>query len=509
MCATNCAAINLHIGVVHHHNAMSLEHEELIMDKMTAGETPEAKLTAEEKKLQSVLQAKQQLMADQSRAFLEDLFEQNSTIPVKIKNVQVYNGQYFRDAFLKRQLQPLLDDDLLTLSQFLERIDATYKRLVKQDVLENCVVGLHVLPKTAWANRSPLTIDMVPVFNVVPQKRFYAKTGTNVGNGEGDGYIQFQFKNVFGGAENVMFDAVTGTKTPSSYLFNYSQPVNHNADYLSDTLFFVNTRKLDWIQSSVNTKGLTTKLSSRYDSKVNFDVSLENCWRQLSNHGSRSLEVITQLKNTFKSAVLFNVKYDSRDHHILPSVGSYARIGLEKCGLFSFNNVHFTKLVWEGQVAHKINDNHSLLFTNKAGVLFGTNGASNVLDRYQAGGPNDVRSFALNGLGPKDNNSAVGGDYFVNGGASLISRIPRAPKDTNFKLHSFINFGKLLPRQQGEGFAAAAKKLTSEYSVSCGTGILYNHPMARFELNFVLPITAHSSDYIRKGFQYGVGISFL
>lgn len=487
---------------------MSLEHDVLMMDRISAGADIEQKLTPDEQRLKDLMDSKQRLMINQSRSFLESLFSENSTIPVKVKNVQVTNAQAFRDTFLERQLLPLLDKNLFTLGDFLTRLDMVHSSLVKHDILENSLIALHQLPKLMWSQSSPNTIDMVPVFNITPQKRFFAKTGTNIGNGEGDGYIQFQLKNVFGGAESLMFDAVTGTKTPSSYLLNYTQPILNDANYLWDNLLFVNTRKLDWIQSSVNTKGFTTKISTRYDLKINLDVAVENCWRALSNHGSKSMEVLCQLKSTFKSAFLFNIKYDSRNHHILPTSGRFARLGLEYSGLFNFNNVNFLKLVWEGQAAHEINKNHSLLFTNKAGCLF-SSGPSNVLDRFHLGGPNDVRSFSLNGLGPKDNNSSVGGDYFLNGGVSLISHIPKTPEESNFKLHNFINFGKLLPMESNPSLLGIAKLLTNQYSVSFGSGLLYNHPMARFELNFVLPIAAHSNDYIRKGLQYGVGISFL
>lgn len=487
---------------------MSLEHDDLLMDRLSPGQAPEVELSAEEKKLQKVVEQKQQLMIEQSRSFLEDLFAENSSLPVKIKNVQMTNSQQFRDSFLNHQFQPLLDRDLVTLAEFLKNLDEVYHRLAKHDILEQCQVSLHQLPKQGWSRLRLSTLDMVPVFNIVPQKKFYAKTGTNIGNGEGDGYIQFQLKNLFGGAENIVFDAVTGTKTPSSYLLNYSQPINNDSRLLWDSLFFINTRNLDWIQSSVDTKGVTHKITSRFDSKINFDISVENAWRQLSNHGSRSMEVIRQLKDTFKSSVLFNIKYDTRDHHITPSSGSFARVGLEKCGIFLFNNVSFTKLVWEGQTARKLSENHTLIASNKAGALFGTgSGPSNVLDRFHLGGPNDVRSFLLQGLGPKDNNSSVGGDYFFNGGLSLISHIPKTPKDTNFKFHTFFNFGKLV--RGGDSFSDIIKKLTKEHSVSIGTGLLYNHPLARFELNFVLPLTAQSTDYLRKGLQYGVGISFL
>ena len=370
---------------------MSLDHEDLLTDRLGPSKVEsEIKLSNEEKELQKVVEEKQQLMIDQSRSFMEDLFAEGSTTPVKVKNVQITNGQQLRNSFLYHQFRPLLDRDLITLAEFLRGIDQVYHNLTKHDIIEQCQISLHQLPKLKWSRLPQNTLEMVPVFNILPQKRFFAKTGTNIGNGEGDGYIQFQLKNLFGGAENLVFDAVTGTKTPSSYLLNYSQPINNDARLLWDSLVFVNTRKLDWIQSSVDTKGVTHKITSLFDSKLNFDVSLENSWRQLSNHGSRSMEVITQLMDTFKSSVLFNLKYDSRDHHITPTSGYFARLGLEKCGLFLFNNVSFTKLVWEGQLARKLNENHILVASNRAGALIGTgNQPSNVLDRFHLGGPTE------------------------------------------------------------------------------------------------------------------------
>lgn len=481
---------------------MDLQDE--LADKLTQNGLESDSLSPEEKNLAKLIQLRQELMAQQSQTFMETLFSENSTLPIRVKNVQVTNGEQFRTLFLQLQLSPLLLKNLYTLADLFSAIDASYKSLQKHQVLQNCLILLHPLPRKPWQT-SLQTLEIVPVFNLLPQKRFFAKTGTNVGNGEGDGYIQFQLRNVFGGAENLVFDAVTGTKTPSSYLFDYSQPIFHDPRYQWNTLMYVNTRKLDVIQSSVETKGITNKFSTKFDSPTNYSLSLETCWRSLSNHASRSLEVMSQLANTHKSSILFNLEHDTRDSRVLPMAGRYMRLGLEKSGLFAFNNVSYSKIVWESQMVKKISGNHSLLFSSRAGALFDFNGArSSILDRFNAGGPNDVRSFALHGLGPKDNNSSIGGDYFISAGLSLISKIPRVSPDSNFKLHQFINIGKLFNNKQ-ELYDSFAKN----YSIGIGSGILYNHPMARFELNFVLPITASSTDYVRKGLQYGVGISFL
>jgi outer membrane protein insertion porin family len=46
-------------------------------------------------------------------------------------------------------------------------------------------------------------------------------------------------------------------------------------------------------------------------------------------------------------------------------------------------------------------------------------------------------------------------------------------------------------------------------SMAAGVGVVYAHPVARFELNFSLPLVLRRGEEGRKGLQFGVGINFL
>ena len=46
-------------------------------------------------------------------------------------------------------------------------------------------------------------------------------------------------------------------------------------------------------------------------------------------------------------------------------------------------------------------------------------------------------------------------------------------------------------------------------SMAVGLGVIYALPVARFELNFSLPLVIRQSEDARKGLSLGVGISFL
>lgn len=483
--------------------AMALDRSDDLMDRLASPSKHHAESkTKSQKSYDELLQQKQELLQKQSNAFLEDLFKQNNTKPIKIRNVQITNAQGFRDSFLQSQFKNLTSNSPITLGYLLSQTDLISKSFIKLGLVENLMVSYQPL-----RTNSPTT-TLVPIFNIIPIKKFSAKTGTNIGNGEGDGYIQFQFKNIFGGGENLMFDAVSGTKTSSSYLVNYNQPLFNKANYIIENSIFMNTRKFDWINSEVNQKGSTTRIYTQYDKYINHELTFENVWKILNNKSSKSNDVIYQSGSNFKSSIIYNWTFDSRNNKHLPTKGKFLRFGLEFNGLSKLVKSRFIKSIFETQFTYPLK-NHQLILSNKSGLLFSLQNSSHILDRFFIGGPNDVRSFTLNGLGPKSYNSSIGGDVFLNGGLSLISPIPflKNNLESGFRLHNFINYGKLLPIDND--LVSTLSQFNSAYSVSAGFGLLFNHPMARFELNFILPLTIHERDSVRKGFQYGIGVSFL
>lgn len=464
----------------------------------------------EDKQLEKLLQEKQQLLQRQSQEYLNQLFESNENKPVSVSNIQVNNAKDFRLLFLNKQFLPLNKDNF-TLQEFFGALDEITRNFTKAGVVENLVIQLDAATRpnnVFFKSVNQDTLNLIPAFNLFPVKKFYAKTGSNIGNGEGDGYIQFQLKNLFGGGENVSFDATTGTRTSSSYLFNYNMPVNNNTNYVWESLFFINHRSLEWIGCETKNYGFNTKFATKFSGNVNHQLAFDGIWRILNNKNSKSLSIWNQCGHNFKNSVTYNISYDTRDNIHLPSMGKLMRLGIEIDGLTRFSSNTFVKTLIETQVAQKLTDQSHFILTNRFGIINSPK-ESYVLDRFFIGGPNDVRSFTLNGLGPKSYGNSIGGDLFVNGGLSLITRIPYTPQGTNFKLHSFFNYGNLKLYDQEQKIYGNLTGLFNQFSTSFGIGILYNHPMARFELNFVLPLTTHQRDFTRKGLQYGIGVSFL
>jgi outer membrane protein insertion porin family len=143
---------------------------------------------------------------------------------------------------------------------------------------------------------------------------------------------------------------------------------------------------------------------------------------------------------------------------------------------------------------------------------------SRINDRFILGGPTDVRGFKIGGLGPHDGSDSVGGDIYAAGSAGLLMPVPRVGKDTPLRLQLFANAGRLLPLQDAKAkegntlrqLSSSVRRLGDALpSTSVGLGLVYAHPVARFELNFSLPVVVRRGEESRKGLQFGVGIEFL
>ena len=163
-------------------------------------------------------------------------------------------------------------------------------------------------------------------------------------------------------------------------------------------------------------------------------------------------------------------------------------------------------------------------FSGRAGYIhpFGSIGNAPFNDRFQMGGPLDVRMFKQNGLGPREGKGgggggdSLGGDLFWATGLSVVSDLPARP-DWPVKVQAFVNAGRLdlLNRTGGAG-AGGARTLVDDVRdslsrpcVSVGVGLLYRFDPVRVEVNFGVPVVANRNDGLRRGFQVGIGLDFL
>ncbi|KAG5360749.1 SAM50-like protein SPAC17C9.06 [Yarrowia sp. B02] len=443
------------------------------------------------------------------RSLLMSLLEQNNTRETKILSVITEGGRASRDSFIRAQLKPLLETDTMTFTELLKRVDTVNRDLQSFGCYSNVQFTLQGVDDQYSLGRlfgggNALTVQ--PVLQLAEAKRFTAKTGTDVGNGEGSGYINCQFRHMFGGAETLNFDASMGTRTKSNYMLALTSPINNSARWKGEAMAFATSRDIPWCSHLQSVQGGALKL--RYlGFPHTLDLSVETLVRTISAYSEASRTVKFAAGDDMKRAMMATYTYDTRDVHVMPTRGYMFKMSGEY--VLSANLLRL-----QSEYSSGVRSKYAIFnWGMKCGILSRDVGSyahgavqSNVhlMDRFYLGGANDVRGFAMNGLGPRDQNDSIGGALYNCFGLSVFTKVPglKYGLDNPLKWHHFVNCGGLLGQRD-------VKTLLNNQSVSVGTGLVYNHPAARFELNICAPLIARSTDKMRKGLQFGVGVSFL
>lgn len=387
-------------------------------------------------------------------------------------------------------------------------------------------------------NTSPTDVDFY--ISVAEKSRVLLKTGTDVGNAEGSAYASLLYRNVFGGAENLNFNAAFGTRTRSSYQAIFDTPVLSNPAYRWELGGLSSTTQKSWASHEEALAGAWTKFKWFTANGHRHEVGYTGLWRQITGlAGNASPTVRGDAGDSVKSSISHVWMVDRRDNTFLPSRGYYTKTTSEIAGFGPLRgDVAFWKSELETQATLPIpipgiKGDSGITWSNslRGGLLYPLTLASDshpqpsrINDRFQLGGPADVRGFRLSGLGPHDGPDAVGGDVYAAFSSNILFPLPRLGADRPFRIQAFINGGRLLAlksrdREKG-GRMSSEQVQRSVYStigelanglpsMSAGIGVVYAHPVARFELNFGLPLVLRRGEEGRKGLQFGIGIDLL
>ena len=483
---------------------------------------------------------------------LSGLLDINATLPCTIASIHIRNAVHTRRSFLSHIFSPILTSDdssrPYTLAEALREVSLGVEQLHRFDIFHQPIDLTIARPSPTDPNTTPTDIDVY--LDVREKPRLHVKTGTDIGNAEGSAYATINLRNALGGAETVNLNAALGTRTRSAYQASFESPIlaglrrdlRAEVGGLASTTqnFFASHEQVlkgGWLKSH----WLATNGTSRHE------VMYSGMWRQITGLGAgASPTVRADAGDSFKSAISHTWVRDGRDNPSLPTRGVLTKTISELAGWGPLaGDVAFAKVEAQSQAALPvplpwISDDSGVSLTAgfRGGLIyplplgFSSQKASptRINDRFNLGGPTDVRGFRLCGLGPHDGADAVGGDVYAAGSLNLLMPIPRVGVERPLRFQAFINGGRLLALQSGSSSSTSAedpnvgkgspsaggqllrtvKELGNGLpSTAAGIGLVYAHPYARFELNITLPLVMRQGEDARKGLQLGLGINML
>ena len=481
---------------------------------------------------------------EKSQARQAEIIGSNSTKPVTISSVRVLGAPHTRHGFLDRIFHPIIshnkDGATYTLQEALAEIGGAVDKLNRLDIFQQPISTYIDTPDQT--DPSTTVTDHAVFISARERGRYTIKTGTEAGSSEGSAYLNVVLRNIFGGAESLNASASLGTRTRSAYSANFSTPILSNPDLRWELGGLASSTLKSWASHEEALKGGNTRLLWQTGPFSRHTFEYSGLWRQITGLAERASPTVrTDAGDSFKSSLTHTWLNDTRDVPMLPSRGTLLKTTTEIAGLGPLKgDVAFGKFEIESQAALPVpipglSDpfDSGISFTAglRGGVLYPLTLSgqpaptqSRLNDRFQLGGPTDVRGFRLSGLGPRDGQDAVGGDVYAAGGASLLFPLPRVGKDTPLRFQAFVNGGRLLalkdtrqdkeqPMNGGQvqrSVLQTVNELANGLpSCAAGVGLVYAHPAARFELNFSLPLVIRRGEEGRKGVSFGVGLSFL
>ncbi|GAA94490.1 uncharacterized protein L969DRAFT_68833 [Mixia osmundae IAM 14324] len=350
--------------------------------------------------------------------------------------------------------------------------------------------------------------DVDIVVRVKEAGRFFAQTATDIGDGEGNASVTGRIRNALGGAETLEANATLGTKTRSSFQVRFETPIAASPDTRLEAVIYGAERNLGYYASSQeHSRGAQLKL--RTVSRLGLhEFGYEAVARHLHSLDSNaSISMRNAAGHSTKSALTHVLSRDTRDDPFVASRGYLLRLSQEYAGLGG-DAAHF-RAEGETQASRLVHPRLGMSAALRLGAMFPLQGRPSLFsDRFQMGGPTSVRMFKMNSMGPKDNGDYIGGDLHWSAGYSLMTPIP-GKEHWPLKLHAFVNAGQLIAMDHNATLQQNVWRAVATPAVSTGLGLLYRHQIVRLELNLGVPLAASRSDGLRKGLQFGLGLSFL
>ncbi|KAK0616816.1 surface antigen-domain-containing protein [Immersiella caudata] len=482
----------------------------------------------------------------------------NELAPASINTIELHGAKCTRRSLLDHIFNPLVENNSTsTLGDVVARVHAAQLKLSQLGIFKEESIETFVSDAPKSAGRSDVT-ELDIAFNVKEKSRLSLGAGTDIGNTEGSAYTNAELRNIFGGAETLTINARTGTRTRSAYNAALSGPVPSNPYVRMTFEAQQSSTSKPWASHEENITGGSVRAAWQPASILqpntgdSHSITLSSVWRQVTGLlAGASPTVRGDAGDSLKNSITYSFTRDRLDRSsgpvpTLPQRGYLIRAVSELAGWGALQgDVSFSKTELELSSIRpldlpgtKSTSGITIGSGFRMGVLYplpsgfnfsGLAKLSRINDRFQLGGPTDVRGFKLGGLGPHDNGDAVGGDVYAAGGVNMMLPLPRLGASSPLRFQLFANGGRLVAlknkgkSKEGKGhpsqmdskaistsMVSALGELTDGVpSVAVGAGLVYAHPAARFELNFSLPLALRRGEEGRKGLQVGVGINFL
>jgi outer membrane protein assembly complex protein YaeT len=296
-----------------------------------------------------------------------------------------------------------------------------------------------------------------------------------------------------GAGQELRIEAAPGTQF-QRYAITFREP------YLFDTPFGLTTSAYFF------NRAFAEYNEDRYGGRITLDRRLDPYWT--ASFSTRSEGVMVKdvpgfappairddIGGHFVLGLRGGLNRDTRDSYIYPTRGNVFDVGFEQVlGDYTFpvGTAEFSQFLSSRYLAREDGSGRHVLGLRTQVAVAGGNAP--VFERFYGGGIRSFRGFTFRGVGPFENNLAIGGTFaFLN---TIEYQVPVLPSDRLFVV-AFVDHGTV------------EKDFTiKDYRVSVGTGLRIAVPALGplpLAIDFAFPLNKGPGD-IRQVFNFSVGL---
>jgi outer membrane protein insertion porin family len=344
------------------------------------------------------------------------------------------------------------------------------------------------------------TVDLVLKIEETRAKRIQFGLGYNQWDGA-VGEVHYIDRNFFGTLNRFAIDATISQK---SYGFSTSltDPWLFGSDLEGTAAISYARRELPAYKGIEY--GGTYSLTRNFNSTNLTGYRVQYGWKRVTDAEIFGDDLDDPDPNYTLGSISFSQTYDTRDNILSPMKGLYLNYEAEVASQALLGDVSFGRFSAQFTYYKPLREITTeqpfvpfIVFNHRAGVLlpYGDTSVVPVQERFFLGGPDTVRSFQLDGLGPKDS----GGDP-IGGLAMLLFNLEiQWPVFNNIYVAAFADAGNL--------WSAAEDIQPSDLQVGVGPGLRIYTPLGAIRVDYGYNLNRISGDPI-GAWQVGFGFTF-
>lgn len=451
---------------------------------------------------------------------LEKLVQQNQTLPINVRQVEVRGANSVRSGLVAEQLKDVLNGNYV-LPEILTKLDEAKAKLERLNVFDNTQskIGLQLVSDESIVvpEGSTKGLDVKAVLDLKEGRIAPVVLKSYVEDDIAGVVAATSVRNLFRGAEalSVQAELASEPRPLKSFLAELSTPLKNSPDLKASLACYKQTKEFPFAGTTLS--GLTAKIisiSGQFPGSL-FEAGVEYVDRKSTTESSVKSSIFSHFiidRREFDTSQTYpssGFVLDSQTEIATPLAFSQYVTPSTVAHFKSINSASYTKSLDAIQDRLVFNANIG------AGFLWNHNeeSKSSKFDRFFHGGPNgNLYGFGLNGLGSQAGGQPLGSEAYSHISLSFLGKVPRLSQLAYLSPLRYMLFFSAISTQDTS--SQTSRELvnnlitgfSSNSSTCAGAGFVYKGKDIQAEVVYGMPLKIKEGEIGAPGVRIGVGM---